>query len=53
MNPILLKPESNARTQIIINGKYYKTINSGDYLRVKKDLIHNVIQSYNSIKKKI
>lgn len=52
MNPILLKPESNARTQIIINGKYYKTINSGDYLRVKKDLIHNVIQSYNSIKKK-
>ena len=31
MNPILLKPESDSKTQVIVNGSIYKTINSYEY----------------------
>ena len=51
MNPVLLKPENNSRTQIILNGSYQKTIDSKDYSKVKRDLIKNVFDSFNYIKK--
>ena len=47
MNPVLLKPEDNSRTQIILNGSYLKTINSKDYSKVKRDLIKHVFDSFN------
>ena len=36
MNPILLKPESNSLTQIIVNGRFYKTIRANEYSQFKK-----------------
>ena len=52
VNPILLKPESNSVTQIIVNGHLYKTIKAKEYLEVKKELLTPVLDSYNRLKKK-
>ena len=52
VNPILLKPESNSVTQIIVNGHFYKTINAKEYIEVKKELLTPVLDSFNRLKKK-
>ena len=52
MNPILLKPESDSKTQVIVNGSIYKTINSYEYSNLKKELLNPVLQSFNRLKKK-
>ena len=52
MNPILLKPESNSRTQIIVKGKVYKTIDSRNYKFYKKKLLDIAFESYLRLKKK-
>jgi len=38
MNPILLKPESDARSQVILMGKPYRTLGAMDYYRRKEFL---------------
>ena len=52
MNPILLKPESNSLTQIIVNGRFYKTIRANEYSQIKKELLTPVLNSFNSLKNK-
>ena len=51
MNPILLKPESNSKTQIIVNGKLYRTIDSKNYKFYKKKLLEIALDSYTKLKK--
>ena len=43
MNPILLKPESDARSQVILMGKPYKTLGAVDYYRQKAMLWDAVV----------
>lgn len=38
MNPILLKPEGNSRSQIVVMGKPWKTLEASDYYLARKDL---------------
>lgn len=38
MNPVLLKPEGNSRSQVILMGKPWKTLEAADYYMAKKDL---------------
>ncbi len=52
MNPILLKPETNSRTQIIVRGKLFKTIDSKNYKFYKKQLLEIALDSYFRLKKK-
>ena len=52
MNPILLKPETNSRTQIIVRGKLFKTIDSKNYKFYKKKLLEIALESYFNLKKK-
>ena len=52
MNPILLKPESNSKTQIIVKGKKFKTIDSKNYKFYKKKLVEIAFESYLELKKK-
>ncbi len=52
MNPILLKPETNSRTQIIVRGKLFKTIDSRNYKFYKKKLLEIALDSYFKLKKK-
>ena len=52
MNPILLKPETNSKTQIIVRGKLFKTIDSKNYKFYKKKLLEIALESYFNLKKK-
>ncbi len=49
MNPVLLKPESNHMSQVIVQGQVHTTVGSKDYLALKRDLIHPVMESYNQL----
>ena len=46
LNPILLKPESKNKSQLIVNGKYKQTISGKGYQTIKQSLLTNVIESY-------
>ena len=52
MNPILLKPETNSKTQIIVKGKLFKTIESKNYKFYKRKLLEIALDSYFKLKKK-
>lgn len=45
MNPVLLKPESDARSQVIVRGKVAKTITAGAYYRYTPSLLKTVESS--------
>lgn len=38
MNPILLKPEAEARSQVIVNGRRWQTLAARDYFKTKQTL---------------
>ncbi|MEM0486321.1 MAG: cobyric acid synthase, partial [Thermoplasmata archaeon] len=47
MNPVLLKPEEN-RTQVIVEGKYFGTLDASNYMNWDKNEIFNkVIKNFN------
>ncbi len=50
MNPILLKPEADARSQIVVHGKSLKTISALDYHKHSLELFKDVETSYNHLK---
>ncbi|MBI2907871.1 MAG: cobyric acid synthase [Chloroflexi bacterium] len=39
MNPILIKPEADAKAQVVVMGKPYKTLAAGDYYRHTPELL--------------
>lgn len=45
MNPILLKPETEARSQVIVRGRLYKSLSFAEYHREKPQLLHTVLES--------
>jgi adenosylcobyric acid synthase len=45
MNPILLKPEAESRSQVIVMGKPWKTLAAGSYFRSKQLLWKYVVDS--------
>ncbi|MDN5940792.1 MAG: cobyric acid synthase [Nitrospira sp.] len=49
MNPILLKPESDLRSQIIVRGKVYETLNAATYFERKETLFNIVRECYGRI----
>ena len=46
MNPILLKPEADRRSQVIVHGKIWGSRDAGDYFDAKPELFDFVRQSY-------
>ena len=46
MNPILLKPEADRRSQVIVQGKVWRSQDAGSYFDSKTELFHYVRQSY-------
>ncbi|MFN4197320.1 MAG: cobyric acid synthase [Caldimicrobium sp.] len=38
LNPILLKPEGNKKSQVLLKGKYYKTLSAENYYNEKEKL---------------
>ena len=49
MNPILLKPESNHKSQLVLRGKAVGTYAAGEYFRNKKALMPRVLDAYNEL----
>ncbi len=51
MNPILLKPTSDKKSQIIVNGKVYANQDFRDYHKIKPELKALVQKAYNTLAK--
>ena len=46
MNPILLKPSSDRKAQVIVHGKVWKTLDAREYHAAKPDVIPFALQSF-------
>ncbi len=51
MNPVLLKPQSENGSQIILQGKVFGQARARDYQRLKPQLLQAVLESYDQISK--
>ncbi len=49
MNPILLKPSSETGSQLIVMGEVRGQYDAADYFRMKRSLIPEILQAYNSL----
>lgn len=49
MNPILLKPTSDKKAQIIIHGKIYRNMSASEYHKFKKEVKRYVMESYKKL----
>ncbi len=52
MNPILLKPSSDCRSQIIVEGKIFRNMNAGEYHKYKPELKEIVQRTYKKLEEK-
>ncbi len=52
MNPILLKPTTDSKSQVIINGEVYGNMSAAEYHNFKPELSEMVKNTYNSLAKK-
>ncbi len=51
MNPILLKPEGDALSQVIVMGEVYGDMNAADYFREKKKLVPVIEDAFHSLER--
>jgi adenosylcobyric acid synthase len=52
MNPILLKPETDVGSQVIVQGKRLATVKAREYSALKPQLMSHVIESFERLKSK-
>ncbi|WP_223420772.1 cobyric acid synthase [Tateyamaria pelophila] len=50
MNPVLLKPETDVGSQVVVQGKRIATVKARDYARMKPQLMASVLDSFNRLK---
>ncbi|MGV8952967.1 MAG: cobyric acid synthase [Cypionkella sp.] len=50
MNPVLLKPESETGSQVVVQGKRIATVKARDYAALKPKLMEPVLQSFQRLK---
>ncbi len=50
MNPILLKPTTDRKSQVIINGKVYKNMDAREYFAYKHNLKKDIMKAYGHIR---
>jgi adenosylcobyric acid synthase len=50
MNPILLKPTGNSKSQVIVNGKVLENMGSIGYSKYKNSLREKIMENYNFIR---
>ena len=49
MNPILLKPVTNAGSQVIVNGEVRGNMRAAEYFAMKRSLIPDILRAYDSL----
>lgn len=52
MNPILLKPNSDMGSQLIVNGRVRGNYPAREYFKMKKSLIPDIMQAYHTLEEK-
>ena len=52
MNPVLLKPETEVGSQVIVQGKRLTTVVARDYAKLKPTLMASVLESFNRLRDK-
>ena len=52
MNPILLKPEADSRSQVVLMGKPYASLPAREYYRIKNQLWLTATQALDSLREK-
>lgn len=50
MNPVLLKPESEVGSQVVVQGKRVATVKARDYARLKPSLMAPVLESFHRLR---
>jgi adenosylcobyric acid synthase len=50
MNPVLLKPETETGAQVIVQGHRLTTTRAGDYYKIKRTLMHSVLDSFDRLR---
>lgn len=50
MNPVLLKPESETGSQVVVHGKRLTTVRAREYAALKPQLMEAVLASFNRLK---
>lgn len=50
MNPVLLKPESETGSQVVVHGKRLTTVRAREYAQLKPQLLTAVLDSFNRLK---
>jgi len=50
MNPVLLKPESDRRSQVVVQGKVWDTAEAKDFQARKNILLSKVMESFETLK---
>lgn len=50
MNPVLLKPETDVGSQVVVQGKRIATVKARDYAQMKPQLMTSVLDSFNRLK---
>ncbi len=53
MNPVLLKPESETGSQVIVQGKRVATVKARDYAALKPSLMAPVLDSFQRLKSRV
>ncbi|MEZ5691924.1 MAG: cobyric acid synthase [Rickettsiales bacterium] len=51
MNPVLLKPQSDKTSQVIVHGKVVATMGAADYQDYRMSLMPAILESYNLLQK--
>ncbi|GAB5445383.1 cobyric acid synthase [Gymnodinialimonas sp.] len=50
MNPVLLKPESETGSQVVVQGKRLTTVRAREYASLKPQLLRSVLESFERLK---
>jgi adenosylcobyric acid synthase len=50
MNPVLLKPSSDTRAQIVVGGRPFAELEAGRYFALKKELLKEVIAAFERLR---
>ena len=53
MNPILLKPQSDIGSQVVVQGKVHSTAKARDYHKLKPELLTRVLESFEQVGKDV
>ena len=53
MNPVLLKPQADRTSQLVVHGKVRGALNAGNFRTARAELLDAVLASYDRLKQQL